>query len=315
MNPKLLLLLTPFAMLGCASKTTDIRASVAPSSAAPPPTVAAAPVESRGFTRPALTKAYYVGSLVDPDHPELMFSRGVVFRREREATWDTTGRSFQTPGVLSGPITSWPNGSEYPYPTDADQEIHAARTDELFNALLEQNAELTAKLSALANKEAETALQESSASPPTIKVRPGSVPLAGSVPSNAAVTVSAPPLPVSGPRPGSSQGEPSVTIAPSADNVIELSPSLLDPPIPGLTNPWRQRYQFKTELVETTIRVEGISLGEEPTCIIGEKLYSVGDQFAVFTVASIDGEGIYLRRDAFLLRIPMQEKPITLRYP
>lgn len=332
MNP--LRIFAPLSLLlaGCAStgptpsEPVVTVTAVSPSTAAPDP-VGAREALAASVTRPAITKAYYVNRIIDPDHPELLYG-GVVFRREKEATWNTAGGPLDFPAysspVHTGPITSLPNGSEYPAMTPADAEIYRARTSELINALLEQNVALADKLSAVAHgvddvrqdgpaatlsapaRSASHAQREQPHGATSGRSQTRFADGAVAMPGSAGGPPQAPPL---------ATDERFVTIAPSADNVIELSPALLDPPIPGLTNPFRQRYQFRTILQETAVTIGGISLGEDPTCIIGDRLYTVGDSYETFTVAAIDEEGIYLRKDSFLLRIPMQDQPITLRYP
>lgn len=247
--------------------------------------------------RPAVHKAYYVGRIVDPKYPELMYGNGIVFRRERAASWNTSTAAIDTPAdAMSGPLRSLPDGSETPGMTPADAEIHEARTSAIVDALLEQNAELAQQL-ATASK---------TAAPPS--ERPINVQALPVAPTMSTPTHSPEPPP-------SAPTEPLVTIAPSADNIIELSPALLEPPIPGLTNPFRQRYQFETQLRETKIVVSGIALGPQPSCVLGDRIFNLGDAFESFTVAGIDADGIFLRKESFLLRIPMQEAAVVLRYP
>ena len=255
------------------------------------------PADNRALT-PGFQKAYFVGRIVDSKYPELMHGDGIVFRRERPERWNTAGAEGGG-GYSVGPIRSMPNGSEVPAMTAADAEIHEARTSAIVDALLAQNAELADKLA------------EAAKVPLPAAEKPSPIVLPGS-----AVTTP----PVQKPGATASTSTPGdtdalVTIAPSADNVIELSPSLLEPPIPGLTNPFRQRYQFETQLRETKITVSGIALGPQPSCVIGDRIYSAGDPFESFTIASIDADGIFLRKESFLLRIPMQEAAIVLRYP
>lgn len=287
------------ACAGCATTAHDKQKSPSPQV----PLVFTEPTADRvadsTIARQALQKAYYIGRIVDPNYPELLHGDGVVYRRERAAGWNLQGAAARDRGeFMSGPIRSMPNGSETPGMTTADVEIHEARTSAIVDALLEQNAELADKLT------------EMSQTPPS--VRPAPDPSTPNQPSS-----STPPSHAqSAPRSEQSSSDPElVTIAPSADNIIELSPALLEPPIPGLTNPFRQRYHFETQLRETKVLVSGIALGPQPSCVLGERICNIGDIFETFTIAGIDADGIFLRKESFLLRIPMQDAPVLLRYP
>jgi hypothetical protein len=266
----------------------------------PPAVTVDRPIENefrRTVSRPGIQKAYFVGRLVDPKHPELMRGSGIVYRRERAEGWDLATPTEDEHAYATGPIRSLPNGSEIAGMTAADAEIQEARTSSMIDKLLEQNADLVDQLADATSPIA--AAEEKPEAPKRAPAKP--FPL--------------PPAKITRTLPSPSETEALVTIAPSADNIIELSPSLLEPPIPGLTNPFRQRYQFETQLRETKIVVSGIALGPQPSCVLGDRIYNVGDVFESFIIASIDGEGIFLRKESFLLRIPMQDTPIQLRYP
>lgn len=304
----LTLLVATAAVAGCASRSAPTVknmqpvATVTPAPAEPSPTAEAA-TPMRPYSRPALEKAYFVGRIVDPEHPELMYGDGVVFRREMPARWDTDGAGFDQRGFQTGPITSIRNGAEHPEATPADQEIFRARTNEIINALLTQNSQLADKLAKVTKgiteldpRSAQNGLNPPSTAPASIS--PALSPALATAGSQIVTDTN-----------------PTVTLAPSADNIIELSPALLEPPVPGMTNPFRQRYRYKVELHETKVTIGGISLGEKPVCLIDDKLYAIGDTFETFKVAGIDAEGIFLQKDAFMLRIPMQDEAITLRYP
>lgn len=292
----LLLLSVAAAFAGCAHARRPA-AVAAPAAIEFTEPVAQANERPTALTRPSLHKAYYVGRIVDVRYPDLMHGAGVVFRRERAETWDTAPTTTAAGAFMAGPIRSLRNGSELGEPTEADKEIYEARTDALIDALIEQNNELMDKLAAAETNPtpASPGAGETIAIPP---LRPNPEPASPGAPVAA-----------------TAEGESLVTIAPSADDVIELSPALLEPSMPGLTNPFRQRYQFETQLREIVITVSGISLGPQPSCVIGERIYNVGDAFDSFTVAAITPDGVYLRKGSFLLHIPMQEKPIKLRFP
>jgi hypothetical protein len=293
-------LLLACSIPGCAVAP---RSAKAPAASAQQSVTFSEPIVERAadtsVVRPSLQKAYFLGRIVDPKYPELMHGEGIVFRRERAEAWNTASNSMASTGYKTGPIRSMTNGAEVPGMTEADAEIHEARSSAIVDALLEQNADLVQKL-AEASKTAKPPQQDAAPSAPFPADRPATA-------AGAAKSEHFSPAPA-GP-------DPLVTIAPSADNVIELSPALLEPPIPGLTNPFRQRYQFETQLRETKVIVSGIALGPQPSCVLGERIYNVGDAFESFTIASIDAEGIFLRKESFLLRIPMQDAAITLRYP
>jgi hypothetical protein len=292
----LLLASVSTALSACSSTSHKPAAAIAPS-----PIVFAEPIHetptAEPVTRPGYHKAYFLGRVVDAQYPELMHGEGIVFRRERAEAWNTSSPTLQPATYHTGPIRTLTNGSEAPGMTAADTEIHEARTTAIVDALMAQNTELIARLADVTT-------------PPSAPAADAATPAQLPSAPRAARSDGQP-----APLVGQPDRDPDVTLPPSADNIIELSPALLEPQSIGMSNPFRQRYQFETQLRETKITLNGISLGPVPSCVIGEKIYNAGDSFESFTIESIDADGIFLRKESFLLRIPMQEAPITLRYP
>jgi hypothetical protein len=121
-----------------------------------------------------------------------------------------------------------------------------------------------------------------------------------------------PPLPAPAPQ------DPLVVIAPDADGVLDESAvdAVEDNETP--TNPFRVRYHPPLPMRDLRLGINSILIGTDRdtnAAVINGKLYSAGDDFFGLRVSTISDEFIDLRHGNLLLRIPVQDKPVTLRLP
>lgn len=306
------LVLTALLLASCLHHrpASDTPATVA--SISPPPATAVPTEPADGPAMPVgggIYRTYHVGPLRDPAHPELLHGPGIVYERIKAPDWDTSGRTSSAT-VLPGPVTTWSTGAEAPDMSAADQAIFAARSRDLIAALLEQNLALTKLLGAPASS--------GNAGPPVSAAPQGSPASPASSAATPAPSPSSPPgeeIAPAGSLP-EALGDPSlILLSPSPDNVVELSAALLHPRIPGLKNPFAVRYVTTQALQSREIRIDALSLGAKPACVIADHLYQCGEELGPFRIAAIDADGVYLRKDRFLIRIPMQDQPVTLRFP
>lgn len=259
--------------------------------------------------QPAIDKAYYVGNLIDPNNPDQMQGAHVVYRRERDARFNRNARGVP---ALAGPLSDLRQSGFQPMRTSPEVESFVAKQSQLLGALSEQNEVLLAKV-----RDFETQLKSPPAPPPPPGGSAASAPRepfaakparGPSAPEgdkrNSAAVVSAP-----------SDEPQTVILVPSADNIIELSPQLLEPPIPGETNPFSQRYHPKVTLREVQVKVTTLGTGPVPSAVVNGQVLGAGDQFENLRVDRITSDHLYLRRENFVLEIPLQDAPITLRLP
>lgn len=105
-------------------------------------------------------------------------------------------------------------------------------------------------------------------------------------------------------------------LVPNADHAIELSPEILDAIDRSEPNPFVKRFQSQTTFRNILVKVSGTSLGPRPTASVNDRLLNVGDIWEGFTVAAIARDAVFLRKDGFLLQIPVaRPKGVTIRLP
>lgn len=97
--------------------------------------------------------------------------------------------------------------------------------------------------------------------------------------------------------------------------MIEMDLALFDSPSFGEVNPFVQRYQQKSSNRTLELRISSLARGPNSSVVLNNHLLGIGQTFEGFTLWSIEPDGIFLRRDAFLLNIPMLLKPVTIRMP
>jgi hypothetical protein len=124
-----------------------------------------------------------------------------------------------------------------------------------------------------------------------------------------------PPVPAL-PRPA--EPEQLVVITPDPDGVLDESalPVLEEPD--AIPNPFRVRYHPPLPMRDVRVGIDSILIGAgsgQDCAVINGKLYSAGDVLCGLRISSISDEAVDLRHGELLLRLPVQDKPVTLRLP
>jgi hypothetical protein len=105
---------------------------------------------------------------------------------------------------------------------------------------------------------------------------------------------------------------------PDADGVLDESSvsAVEDDETP--VNPFRVRYHPPLPMRDISLGINSILIGAGPglnSVVINGRLYSAGDDLLGLRVAAISDEAVDLRHGNLLLRLPVQDKPVTLRLP
>ena len=124
-----------------------------------------------------------------------------------------------------------------------------------------------------------------------------------------------PPVPL---QTESAQTKPNdpVVVSPNSAGILDLTSAPVPQDPDPLTNPFRVRYRPRMQVREVPLQIGLILVGDRPeaaSAILNGKLYSVGDVFEGMPIAAITPGTIELRQDQLLLRIPADDRPITLR--
>jgi hypothetical protein len=236
---------------------------------------------------PAEYEEYYVGMIADPDNPAFAYRPGNLIVQTRPARLNLGGD--EAGGILfeRGPVTTARMANDYPQPTDTELAAMVARSQRTISGLSEQNERLLAQV------------RDSQKSAPTGTARPDVLPV----------------KPVPTAAPADPEDSRLNVITPNGDYVIELDPSLLITSEPTTTNPFVQLYQPPVSWRELAIRVSAAVPGPNPTAVIDDEPYGIGERFKDLTVYRIEADTVYLRKDSFLLACPVSERLLKLRLP
>lgn len=236
---------------------------------------------------PAEYEEYYVGMIGDPDNPAFAYRPGDLIVQTRPARINLGGEDAGEALFERGPTTTARMANDHPQPTDTELTAIVARSQRTISALSEQNERLLAQV-----RDPQKTALPGTAKPDVVQVKP--VPTAAPAePEDSRLNV----------------------ITPNGDYVIELDPSLLVTAEPPTTNPFVQLYQPPVAWRELAIRVSAAVPGPNPTAVIDDEPYGIGEQFKDLTVYRIDADTVYLRKDAFLLACPVSERLLKLRLP
>lgn len=274
-----------------------------------PPTALLAPiVPNELVATPSVRKAYFVGQIIDPTHPELMYRPGIVYREEIPERWNRNPLASR--GAVTGVIAAVPDPAILP-PSSAEQQQLIAQQRRVMELLSAANADLDRRIGAKVETSAAPSTAAVTATPPNANESG-----IGRAPNEAAATLrptSARPAPaVSAP----SRVDLSRALVPNADGAIELSPEILDEVDRSEPNPFVKRYQAQTIYRDIVIEVTGTSPGPRPTASVSGRLVNVGDVWEGFVIAAITRDAVYLQKDVFLLQIPLaRQRGVTLRLP
>ena len=103
-------------------------------------------------------------------------------------------------------------------------------------------------------------------------------------------------------------------LMPNADGLIDLTATdsaAANEPV----NPFAVRNLPEGKTREVTLRVGGIIAGPMPCAVINDRLVQTGETVDAFTIESIQGDAVLLRRADQRLRLPVAEKPVRIRLP
>ncbi|HWA09513.1 MAG TPA: hypothetical protein VG838_08700 [Opitutaceae bacterium] len=229
------------------------------------------------------------------DDPTFAYRPGDLFVQTRPARFRLDGQGAAE-AVSFSPVTTARMANFSPDPTDTEIAAIALRSQHAISALTEENEVLLAQVQEL---------QKTAALPPNL------------LPSGASA---APAAPESAPAIAAGKGEQPDdgnlnVMTPNSDYVIELDPNFFVTSSPTTTNPFLQLYQPPVTLHDLDLVVSAAVPGPNPSAIINDEPYSVGDRFKELTVYRIDSDTVYLRKDSFLLACPVSQKTLKLRLP
>lgn len=300
-----LLVATSIILTGCSTlhRTTAKAAPKQPHPASveilAPPTIAAESVRVG-----SLTKAYYFGRIVDEDDDSLMYEAGTVYRTERPERWNRN--PTRPTAFFAGPAVRYTSAAAAPGPLPADVQQAIARQTAVMASLGAQNEALVKRVREL--QSAPAPAPAGNALPPVS---------AAGEPNHTSGTVEKVPVrPPPNSAPAVAATDPDWNIVtPNAENAIELDPRLFDSGLPADSNPFVQIYQPRVSFRDVSLVVSAVILGPSPSAILNGRIYTLGDSFEGMTLHRMDPDGIFLRKDTFLLRCPVGEAPIKLRLP
>jgi hypothetical protein len=118
--------------------------------------------------------------------------------------------------------------------------------------------------------------------------------------------------------PPSILSEAPIVIMPGANEVLDAGSVVSAEEPDKLPNPFRVRYRLPVPTREVHLTIDSILIGsrsEQTSAVINGRLYSPGETLEGLPVAAISAEAVDLRSNRLLLRIPVQDQPVTLRLP
>ncbi len=137
----------------------------------------------------------------------------------------------------------------------------------------------------------------------------------GAAPPPAVIPPPPEPSPQPRPAPVSPAPPPEPTLAPNADNVIDLVAVIVAEKPGEPVNPFTVRTVPPDAMREVTLHVGGIVAGPIACAVINDRLVQVGEIVESLAVERIEADAVLLRHSGLLLRLPVAEKPIRVRLP
>jgi hypothetical protein len=116
--------------------------------------------------------------------------------------------------------------------------------------------------------------------------------------------------------PPSAEADALVVLMPNSDGVLDEASVASVGDSDSIPNPFRVRYRPPLPLREVPITIDSILIGTRPdqdAAVINGRLYSPGETLDGMRVSAISTEAVDLRHNQLLLRIPVQDGPVTLR--
>jgi len=239
---------------------------------------------------PAEYEEYYVGMIADIDDSSFAYRPGDLIVQTRPARFRFDGQGSPDP-ISFLPAGAARMANNHPEPTETEIAAIAFRSQRAISALTEQNEALLARVEALQKGSPAAA----SHAPAVLQEPPG-----GSAKA----------------KPADKPSDEGLNVmSPNSDYVIELDPNFFVTPSPTTNNPFVQLYQPPVTLHDLDLTVSAAVPGPNPSAIINDEPYSIGDAFKGLTVYRIDADTVYLRKDSFLLACPVSQKTLKLRLP
>jgi len=293
--------------VGRAPSTVPVTGSVAPEVIA-----TGVPIASEWVATPGVRKAYYVGQIIDPAHPELLYRPGIVIREEVPERWNRNPSA--TRGIATGVIAAVPDPAVLP-PGSPEMEQMIVQQRKIMQLLSDRNGDLARELA-----DAKSASTATATAPAPAATAPPPQPIVAETAAGSPSGAVFPPQTATIPAPSviAAKGRLDLTraLVPNADGMIELSAEILDEVDRSEPNPFVKRYQSQTTFREIVISVSGTSLGPRPTASVNGRLLNIGDAWEGFTVAAITRDAVYFQKEVFLLQIPLARTGgVTVRVP
>lgn len=345
------ILLLGFILAGC--KTTSAPKNNAgptielPSSTAHDADQHDGPSVHRDLVNPELLKSYYVGRTVDARDPDVMYEGHAVYRREIPSSWNTN--PTRPISYHLGPITSVVDPATQVEPLTPELEQKLVQSNVVMSALMQQNDALLTELNTLKiqvnqltgnvpQPSDKKRNQNTTANKDKPQISQSESHLSDNLNKGETTTstdkfLSLQPPPSVGlttsrnrvPRQQSSGASNTtytpatkndrIVLVPNASGVIEVVHQITDQGLNDFNNPFAIRIQKKLEFKEINLSVTGLTLGPNPSAIINDRIFTIGDYIESLQIVSITREAVFLEKENFLIQIPFRNQPIKLRLP
>lgn len=301
----------------------------------------------RDLVNPELLKSYYVGRTVDARDSDVMHEGHAVYRREFPSSWNTN--PTLPIGYHLGPITSVVDPAAQVEPLTPELEQKLVQSNVVMSALMQQNDALLTELNTLkvqvnqltgnvpqlsgekrsqnttANKNKPQISQSEShlfdnlnkgetATSTDEFLSVQSLPSVDfSVPQNRVLRQQTSGVSDTTYAPATKNDR--IVLVPNASGVIEVVHQVTDQVLNNSNNPFAIRIQKKLEFKEINLSVTGLTLGPNPSTIINDRIFTIGDYIESLQIVSITRDAVFLEKENFLIQIPFRNQPIKLRLP
>jgi len=232
--------------------------------------------------------------IADTDDADFAYKPGTLLVETRPARFNFGGGgSADSATALAdyGPSTFSRTANFHPEPTDTELTALVMRSQRVLGGLTEENERLQHQVQALEKTSATGAPTASNPAPAGPAAGPGTI--------------------------ASTNGDDPHfnVIKPNRENVIELDPNFFVTPTPATNNPFVQLYRPPVSFREVPLVVSAAVPGPNPSAVLNDEPYGIGDSFEGLTVYRIEPDTVYLQKNSFVLACPVSEKPLKLRLP
>lgn len=111
-------------------------------------------------------------------------------------------------------------------------------------------------------------------------------------------------------------GAGATVILPDADGVLDVAAAQQARAFDAIPNPFRIRYRPAPAIREVPLVISSVLIPDRPedaSAVINGRLYSPGDTIEGLKLTRIQADGLELRGDDIVLRVPVQDQPPKLR--